>query len=184
MKRYLLALLFSTLAYGQTDTATLEKRVAVLEAEVAALKSQKAEEQSAAALDEAARKRLVAAEIRRRKAIKNGPIYPAKEARAEPVSFRLIDSPVLEVAQWYADLSRKQVTISPNVASAFVSVTGEELSSADAITKMDAALERAGIRVSGSDPIQFTPIEKAPKNVRGPNQKPNDPTPPATEPQP
>ena len=184
MKKYLIAFLFSPLAYGQTDVATLEKRVAALEAEVAALKAQKAKEQSAAALDDAARKRLVAAEIRRRKAIKNGPIYPAKEARAEPISFRLIDSPVLEVAQVYADLSRKQVAISPEVASAFVSATAENLSAADAIAKMDASLEQAGIRVSGSESIHFTKVEKVPKNVMNLNPKPDGSTPPATESQP
>jgi len=184
MKKHLIALVFSTLAYGQTDISTLEKRVAALEAEVAALKSQKAEEQSAAALDEAARKRLVAAEIRRRKAIKAGPLYPSKEARAEPISFRLIDAPVLEVAQLYADLSRKQVAINPKVASAFVSAAGENLSAADAISKIDAALEQAGIRISGSESIQFNQIEKVPRTPGSPNQKPNDSTPAATESQP
>lgn len=145
MHRHLLLILFSSgFAFAEVDTAALEKRVAALEAEVVALKDDAKKRE----LADFARMKAVAAEVHRRRAIRQaGDDPPPKELPTTPVSFEFVNAPVSEVALAYAKFSATEVMVNTRISAAAVSASGKDVPPAEAIRTLEDALTRAGVEV-------------------------------------
>ena len=114
----------------------------------------------------------LAQEIRRRRArmrveaavsqLKN----PRPAPVLTPVSFQFVDASVTEVARVYADIAASdQVLVSTRVSDLRISVTGENVPTAEALRRIEDTLARAGVGVvhltSGTVAFMAFPVADA-----------------------
>jgi hypothetical protein len=125
--------------------------VAALEAEVSALKDdakKRDEQQAAISTSDHARRVSVAAEVNRRRAIRQASDgQPARELPTKPVSFEFVNTPVSEVARVYAEISATEVMVNTRISALVVSASGKDVPPAEAIRTIQEALTLAGVEV-------------------------------------
>jgi hypothetical protein len=76
-----------------------------------------------------------------------GVFQPAPNGASESVTFEINARPLLDCGQPYATLTGKEVMISGRVTANTISVSAQKLSRSEAVARMTASFEAAGIAI-------------------------------------